>query len=326
MKNTCQFLFLMDAYETLNLQTETSLLIMQELLTRNHQVYWLERSAMYLAQGDPRGVIQSVQSVEPFVLGQENDLSMNDFDAVLMRFDPPFDSNYLHATYILDHLNPSIFQFNSVSSLRNFNEKILPMRWPQLTPPTLVSMNRNVLMNFAQQHEDVIVKPLDDCSGRGVKKLSYQALKRDSVALTQSLLDENQQARYIVMQKFLPAVKDGDKRIYLIAGDIAGAVNRIPQQGKYLANIHQGAACEKTTVSNKEYQAVQTIRPFLIEQGLFLVGVDFIDGLITEINITSPSAVRQINQVMGEKIHTKIVDEMFSAMASRCSCGIRSAA
>lgn len=326
MKNTCQFLFLMDPYETLNLQTETSLLIMQELLARNHQVYWLERSAMYLVQGDPRGIIQPVKSVQPFILGPGIDQSLNDYDAVLLRFDPPFNSNYLHTTYILDHLNPAVFQFNSVSSLRNFNEKLLPMRWPELTPPTLVSMNKNILMNFAQQHGDVIVKPLDDCSGRGIKKLSYLDLKRDSMALTKSLLDEHQYSRYIVMQKFLPAVKDGDKRVYLIAGDIAGAVNRVPEQGKYLANIHQGAACEKTMVSDKEYRAIQTIAPFLVEQGLFLVGIDFIDGLITEINITSPSAVRQINQVMGEKIHTKIVDEMFAAMESRCSCGARRAA
>jgi len=316
----------MDPYETLNLQTETSLLIMQELLARNHQVYWLESSAMYLIQDDPRGVIQPVQSVEPFVLGQGRDQSLNDYDAVLLRFDPPFDSNYLHTTYILDYLNPAVFQFNSVASLRNFNEKILPLRWPELTPPTLISMDRDVLLNFAQQHEDVIVKPLDDCSGRGVKKLSYHDLKKDSAVLTGSLLDESQHPRYIVMQKFLPAVKNGDKRVYLIAGDIAGAVNRIPGQGKYLANIHQGAACEKTKVSDKEYRAVQAIRPFLIEQGLFLVGVDFIDGLITEINVTSPSAVRQINQVMGEKIHAKIVDEMFLAMKDRCRCGRQEAA
>lgn len=318
--NYCSFLFLMDAYSTLNLETETSLLIMQELMDRGHRVFWVEAKALYLRQGEPRAALQEIQSLEPFRLGPKVDGSLNEFDAVLVRLDPPFNVNYLHITYILDFLSPSVCQFNPVSALRNFNEKMLPMLWGELTPPTVVAMDLKVISDFAKEHQTIVVKPLDDCSGRGIIKLSYEQILADDQLLSQAFIDKNGQSRYLLAQKYLPAVKEGDKRIFLVDGDIAGYVNRVPKTGEFLANIHQGALCEKTEISAHEKKQLEQIRPFIIEHGLFMLGVDFIDGFITEINLTSPSAVRQINQVMGRRVEEKIVDRMLSTMIPLCCC------
>ncbi len=320
LDNHCSFLFLMDPYSSLNLETETSLLIMQELKDRGHAVFWAEANALYLRQEDPRASVQYVESAEPVRLGKKCDRSLNGFDSVLVRFDPPFDVNYLHCTYILDHLAPSVTQFNPVSALRNFNEKLLAMRWPEFTPPTVVAMDQELIRDFAKEHQTIVIKPLDDCSGRGIVKLSYEEILSDDQLLSRILVGQNGGPRYLAAQKYLPAVSKGDKRIFLVDGDIVGYVNRIPKKGEFLANIHQGARCEKTEVSDRENLILEKIRPFIIENGLFLLGVDFIDGFVTEINLTSPSAVRQINQHMGAKIQKKIVDSMLSKMSPSCCC------
>ena len=314
----CSFLFLMDPYSTLNLETETSLLIMQELMDRGHKVFWVEMNALYIRQGEPRASVQNVQSVEPFRLGEKIDESLNTFNAVLARLDPPFNANYLHSTYILDFLSPSVFQFNPVSALRNFNEKMLPMLWAELTPPTVVALDEKVISDFAKEHRTIVIKPLDDCSGRGIIKISYEQILADDQLLSSVLIDKNGQSRYLMAQKYLSAVKEGDKRVFLVDGDVVGHVNRVPRKGEFLANIHQGALCEKTHVSAREEKMLQQIRPFIIEHGLFMVGVDFIDGFITEINLTSPSAARQINQAMGRRIQEKIVDRMLLKMSPSC--------
>ncbi len=314
MTSTAKFLFIMDPPETLNLETETSLLLMQELIERQHRVFWAQQEDIALFHDQPMGRVSGVTSAEPLRRMQSSWMNLNDFDAVLVRKDPPFDTTYLQLTLILDHLDRRVAQFNDAKALRNFNEKILPLRWPGFSPPTLVSMNLDQLAGFAREHRTIVLKPLNDCSGRDIRKVTFDDEGEFRVQLERAMLDAQGHPRFLLAQKFLPAVSHGDKRVYLVNGEPCGLVNRIPGQGGFLANIHQGAICVPGTLSAREDQIIATIAPFLRDHGIFLAGADFIGGYLTELNITSPSALRQINEVSRADVHRRVVDAMLGKM------------
>jgi len=309
----------MDPPETLNLKTETSLLLMQELIDRGQDVYWLQQEDIALVHDQPMGLVSPVTGTDPLGLVEPHWSNLNSFDAVLVRKDPPFDTEYLQLTLILDHLDPDVAQFNDVNALRDFNEKMLPLRWPEFTPPTLITMNAEQLERFTIEHRSVVLKPLNDCSGRGISKIDWDERGDFRSKIGEALATSNGGSRFLVAQKFLPTVSQGDKRVYLVNGEPVGMVNRIPLPGSYLANIHQGAQCEPAKLSAREIHIINTIAPFLRDQGIFLAGADFIDGYLTELNITSPSAIRQINEVNGEQVQHTIVDAML-ARVSREPC------
>lgn len=311
------FLFIMDDYGSLNLETETSLLLMQELLDRGHSVSWLQDDELALANNQPVGLVAPVLSTSPFKCGQAKFCSLQHFDAVLVRKDPPFNSRYLQLTLILDHLDETVLQFNNVSALRDFNEKLLPLRWPQFSAPTLVSMSELQVTEFTRQHQTIVLKPLDDCSGRGILKLSWDKDGQFKNILEQALKDSHGEPRFLMAQKFLAGVSNGDKRVFLLDGEAIGVVNRIPRQGNFLANIHQGARCEASELTAREKMIIATVAPFLRQHGIFMAGADFIDGYLTELNITSPSALRQINAVSGTRLEREIVNAMLRQISTR---------
>ena len=315
MNTRAKFLFVMDPLETLNLETETSLVLMQELIERGHEAYWLQQEDLALVHDEPMGLVFPVTSTDPLERAEPAWSRLNSFDAVLVRKDPPFDTAYLQLTLILDHLGPSVAQFNDVNALRNFNEKMLPLRWPEFTPPTLTTMNANQLEQFTIEHRSVVLKPLNDCSGRGISRVDWDERGDFRKQIGEALIDADGKTRFLVAQKYLPAVSQGDKRVYLVIGEAVGIVNRIPRPGSFLANIHQGAQCEHAELSARENHIINTIAPFLVEHGIFLAGADFIDGYLTELNITSPSAIRQINEVSGEQVQHSIVDAMLARIA-----------
>jgi len=319
MDTPTKFLFVMDPFETLNLETETSLVLMQELIERGQGVYWLQQEGVALVYDQPMGLVSRVTGADPLGREEPGWSNLNSFDAVLVRKDPPFDTEYLQLTLILDYLDPGVAQFNDVKALRNFNEKMLPLRWPEFTPPTLITMNADQLEQFTIEHQRLVLKPLNDCSGRGISRIDWDERGDFRVRIGEALSDADGKVRFLVAQKYLPAVSMGDKRVYLVNGEPVGMVNRIPQPGSYLANIHQGAQCEPAQLSARESHIINTITPFLLDQGIFLAGADFIDGYLTELNITSPSAIRQINEVSGEQVQHRIVDAML-ARTGRKSC------
>ena len=321
MNTAAKFLFVMDPYETLNLKTETSLLLMQELIERGQGVYWLQQEELSLVHDQPMGLVFPVTGTDPLQRAEPAWSNLNQFDAVLVRKDPPFDTGYLQLTLILDHLDPGVAQFNDVKALRNFNEKMLPLRWPEFTPPTLISMSADQLARFAMKHQCLVLKPLDDCSGRGILKIEWDEHGDFREQINEALIDSNGKPRFLLAQKYLPAVSQGDKRVYLVNGKALGMVNRIPQAGSFLANIHQGAKCLPAQLSAREDHIIRTIAPFLLEHGIFLAGADFIDGYLTELNITSPSAIRQINEVSGEQVQHRIVDAMLERIRRKPCCG-----
>ena len=320
MKTFAKFLFVMDPYEALNLETETSLLLMQELISRGHGVYWLQQEDLALVHSQPMGLVFPVTGAEPLQRAEPVWCNLNDFDAVLVRKDPPFDTEYLQLTLILDHLELGVAQFNDVKALRDFNEKMLPLRWPDFTPPTLVSMSTDQLERFAVEYQSLVLKPLNDCSGRGILKIDWDARGDFRDQISEALINANGKPRFLVAQKYLSAVSQGDKRVYLVNGKPLGMVNRIPKRGSYLANIHQGAECLPTQLSARENHVIRTIAPFLREQGIFLAGADFIGGYLTELNITSPSAIRQINEVSGKQVQHRIVDAMIERIHPKPCC------
>jgi glutathione synthase len=197
---------------------------------------------------------------------------------------------------------------------------MLPLRWPEFTPPTLITMNVDQLERFIVEHRRVMLKPLNDCSGRGISKIDWDEGGSFRERIGEALIDAYGRTRFLVAQKYLPAVSQGDKRVYLVNGKAAGSVNRIPMSGSYLANIHQGAKCEHAQLSARENHIIDSIAPFLREHGIFLAGADFIDGYLTELNITSPSAIRQINEVSGEQVQHRIVDAMLAKIARQRCC------
>jgi glutathione synthase len=306
-----KFLFLMDPLQTLNLATETSLLLINELMDRGHQVHWTEISDLILDQNELFAEVREIRPAgSPLALGDPICVSVGEMDALLVRPDPPFNETFLHLTYLLDFVPDHVVQFNPGTALRAYNEKLTMLRFSNLAPPTLTTMNLRALEGFLRKHSDIIIKPLGECSGRGIERVTLRNKER----LSSLLVSDDGTRRFVTAQKFLKAIKDGDKRVYLAGGEPVGMVNRVPSEGSYLGNIHQGAKCEATQLTPKEESAIKTIRPFLEEHGIFLVGLDFIDEQITEINITSPSAVRQINEVTGLEVHKEIVAKMLNRM------------
>jgi glutathione synthase len=325
MNTNARFLFVMDPFESLNLETETSLVLMQDLIERGQGVYWLQQEDLALVHDQPMGLVFPITGTDP--LGREEPAwsNLNCFDAVLVRKDPPFDTEYLQLTLILDHLDPGVVQFNDVRALRNFNEKMLPLRWPEFTPPTLITMNTDQLERFIIEHRSLVLKPLNDCSGRGISRIDWDERGDFRRQVGEVLIAADGKPHFLVAQKYLPEVSRGDKRVYLVNGEPVGMVNRIPKPGSYLANIHQGARCEPTQLSAREDHIIKTIAPFLLEHGIFLAGADFIGGYLTELNITSPSAIRQINGVSGEQVQHRIVDAMLARISRKTGSGRKAA-
>jgi len=304
-----KFCFWMDPYQSLNLETETSLLMINSLLSRGHQVDWVQIEGLALHQDRLMGEVRQVNSTAPFELEEPQWAPLSQYDCLVIRKDPPFDLNYFHATLLLQHLPESVVQVNPASILAEYNEKLVALNWPEYTPETWTGMSPEGLWEFIQLHQQVVVKPLGECSGRGIELLNY-----DTPQLYESLpelfLGDQGEPRFLTAQRFLPEVATGDKRIFLVAGEPVGMVNRVPAKGSFLGNIHQGAICQATELTEQESKIVADLGPKLMAKGLFLVGLDMIGGMVTEINLTSPSAVRQINEVLGRNIMEEIVPRM----------------
>lgn len=309
--------FLMDPYDTLNLDTETSLLLMDELMCRGHVAYWIEQPALSLRNGRLEGRLTRVQSTAPFILEASSSIAVDALDALIIRKDPPFDKSYLHLTYLLDYVPADVVQINSPAALRDVNEKVFMLRWPQYCPDTLVSRDLQTVLAFARRHDKVVLKPLDDCSGRRIRFVQPMAGAAAEAEIAAMLDAEG----YVVAQAFLPAVRQGDKRVYLVNGEPIAWVNRVPGGGSDLANIHQGATCEAAELTVSERHISELVGNELVARGILLAGLDFIAGKLTEVNVTSPSALRQINEVTGQRVEREVVDGILSRIDRHAGTG-----
>jgi glutathione synthase len=304
-----EILFVMDPIEVLIMDTETSLLLIGEAGRRGHRCAVAHLEELYLVDRTARARTRSIgvdEGSRPQArLGSVDDRPLDSFDVVMMRKDPPVDLDYLNALLILEPAAETVPVINDPAGLRHSNEKLLPLEIPGAAAPSVVTADPRVVADFVREHDDVVVKPLNEFSGRGIVRYSTRDSDLDADSVGGLATHEG---KHVLVQRFLPEVKAGDKRVLVVAGEPIGWVNRLPRAGSFRANIHQGARVEATSLTDRERELIAAFGPLLAKRGLELAGFDFIGGYVTEINVTSPSALRQINQVMGEHLERGMMD------------------
>jgi glutathione synthase len=284
----------MDPMTTVDIDGDSTFALMLEASARGHALWHYEVGQMWLdgatlkARAHPVTVQRQPGNFYQF--GESVTINLAEMDVVLMRQDPPFDMAYITATHLLEHIHPKTLVVNNPAAVRNAPEKLMVMRFPELMPPTLIARDVATIKEFRARHNDIIIKPLFGNGGIGVFRL------RPEDENLGSLLDMffAGSREPLMIQRYEPAVRAGDKRIILIDGEPLGAVNRVPAAGDSRSNMHAGGRPEKTTLTEREAAICAAIAPTLKAEGLLFTGIDVIGGYLTEINVTSPTGLQQI--------------------------------
>lgn len=298
----------MDPIESINIDADSTFMLATEAQARGHRLYHYLPQNLSFRQGKvaawARPLTVRREKGNHYSLGEAINLDLASVDVVLMRQDPPFDMAYITATHLLEHVHPKTLVVNDPVHVRNAPEKLLVTHFPDLMPPTLIASDRRDILDFRAEHQDIIVKPLFGNGGAGVFHI-----KPDDENLNSLLELFTQQSREPVMvQRYVPEVRQGDKRIILVDGVAAGAVNRVPAAGEARSNMHVGGRPEKTSLTKREQEICEAIGPTLKERGLIFVGIDVIGDYLTEINVTSPTGIQEINRFDGAKLEGLIWD------------------
>ncbi len=299
-------LFVMDDLDTLDLPGDSTVALMAASTGRGWEAWWCHPSAMWGQGGRAFARAQRVDTrATAFDRQQWAEVQLADFDVVWMRKDPPFDMTYIFSTYLLDMVGTRTLVLNAPAGLRARNEKLFAAAYDDLTPPTLISNNIARIMAFAAaQPAKVVLKPWDGNGGRGV--LVTQTGDPNLRSMIEVLSDEGR--RFILAQRHLPEIADGDKRILLVDGEPVGAVLRVPGKADHRGNLHVGATAHATTLTPRELEICARIGPTLQAEALVFVGIDVIGGWLTEINVTSPTGIRQVNRFDGTLVEERILD------------------
>ncbi|MGI4818244.1 MAG: glutathione synthase [Janthinobacterium lividum] len=290
----------MDPLENVNIESDTTFLMALTAQARGHKLWVYDFRTLSLDEGRLycRARPVTVQKVQgrhaDFGPEQKLDLE-NDIDVILMRQDPPFDMAYVTATYLLERIHPKTLVVNDPAEVRSAPEKLVATLWPQLQPPTLISSDPVALVDFHKRHGDVVLKPLHGAAGSGVVRL-----KADDPNL-EALIEIHASASRdpLVIQKFIPAVSAGDKRILLVDGEPVGAINRIPAKDQVRSNLRVGGTAAPVELTARDKEICATISTYLKERGLIFVGIDVIGDYLTEINVTSPTGAQQLLEFSG---------------------------
>jgi glutathione synthase len=302
----------MDPIETINIRGDSTFALMLEAQTRGHHLAVYTPDTLSQRDGHISAIVRpvKVRDIEGDHVSQGDQARMNigSFDVVLLRQDPPFDMGYITTTHMLERVQPGTLVVNDPASVRNAPEKVFVTEFPDLMPPTLITRDRAEIEEFRDEQGDVVMKPLYGNGGAAVFKLS-----RDDPNFG-SLFDlfKTMSREPWVVQRFLPKVVEGDKRIILVDGIAAGAVNRVPQKGDIRSNMVRGGAAEPADLTAREREICERIGPALKTMGLVFVGIDVIDGFLTEINVTSPTGLRAIKRLGGPDIAAAIWDSIES--------------
>lgn len=279
---------------------DTSYALMEAGQARGHEFYVYGPAELSYEAGHIFAMARPAQITRdaelPARLGSAKKLDLRkDVDVVLMRQDPPFDMAYLTAAHLLEMLHPHTLVVNDPFWVRSSPEKILPLMFPELMPPTLVSRDLAAIHAFAEKHQDIIVKPLNRNGGAGIFRLKPGDGNLD--ALVEMFFETSREP--LMLQAFLPAVSAGDKRVILINGEPVGCINRLPAKGTVRANVHVGGCAQPAELDDRDLEICATIGPKLKKRGLVLVGIDVIGGYLTEINSTSPTCVQELRRFSG---------------------------
>lgn len=296
----------MDQIGPIDIDADSTFRIAEEAQARGHSLFYYTPDKLAYDQGavTARGWPLTVQRVkgDHFRLGEEQTVDLATFDVVWLRQDPPFDMGYITTTHILDMIHPKTLVVNDPFWVRNYPEKLLVLSFPDLTPPTMIARDLNALKGFRAKHGDVILKPLYGNGGAGVFKLN----SGDSNLASLHELFAGINREPLIMQQFLPDVSKGDKRVILVDGEPVGAINRVPAAGETRSNMHVGGRPEKVDLTDRDREICARIGPLLREKGQVFVGIDVIGDWLTEINVTSPTGIQELERFDGVNIAEKI--------------------
>lgn len=292
----------MDPVHTININADSTFALGLEAQARGHRLFYYEpkelsmRDGCVYARGRPMTLRR--ETGNHVTLGSMEKLDLASADVVLMRQDPPFDMGYITATHMLEVVHPKTLVVNNPSEVRNAPEKLFATRFEGLLPPTLISRDPEEIKAFRKEFGDIIVKPLFGNGGIGVFRI------REGDENLASLLEMFGQMNRepVIVQKYLPDVRKGDKRIILVDGRAVGAINRVPAEGEARSNMHVGGRPEKTMLTRREQEICEAIGPELKKRGLIFVGIDVIGDYLTEINVTSPTGIQEIDRFDGTNL------------------------
>ena len=297
----------MDPIERIKIAGDSTFALLLEAEKRGHSISYYTPEKLALAEGKVFASVQSLnvrdKAGDHFTLGEAKRSDLASFDVILLRQDPPFDMNYITTTHLLEKL-PDTLVVNNPRSVRNAPEKMFVMDYADLMPPTLITRDLEEIKAFRAKHKDIVMKPLYGKGGESVFRISPDDLNFGSLYdMFAGIFREAW-----VVQKFLPEVKEGDKRIILVDGEFAGAVNRVPAEGDLRSNMVRGGSPKKTDLSAREREICDRLGPELKKRGLLFTGIDVIGGWLTEINVTSPTGIRAIKNLGGPDVAAMVWD------------------
>jgi glutathione synthase len=300
----------MDPIERINIRGDSTFVLLLEAQARGHTLSYYTPDRLAMRDGKVSASVRPVtvrdKSGDHFTLGEARHADLSSFDVVLLRQDPPFDLAYITSTHMLERLQPKTLVVNDPAQVRNAPEKVFVTEFPDLMPPTLVTRDLEAIKAFRAEHGDIVMKPLYGKGGEAVFRLTREDLNFGSLY---DFFAATFREPWVI-QKYLPAVKEGDKRIILVDGEFAGAINRVPAADDLRSNMVRGGVPKATDLTGREREICTRLGPALRERHLLFVGIDVIGDFLTEINVTSPTGIRAVKNFGGADIAALIWDKI----------------
>jgi glutathione synthase len=297
--------FIMNPLDGVKAWKDTSYYLMLACVERGHTVCFLDQNDLYLDHDKLYGVVTWLEvyadTEKPFTIKSKERTAMSEMDAIWIRTDPPFDRRYFYTTLLLDYLPETTRVLNRPEGIRNWNEKLAALIFPEYTPPTRVTNDVDLIKEMAEKHGRVTVKPVDGFGGKGIV---FYSPGDDESALDQATHDGR---HWVICQEYLPAASEGDKRILLLNGEPLGAILRVHAEGVELNNMDAGGTANRSELTERELEICRDMKQGLIDQGVFFAGIDIIGGMLIEVNVTSPTGLQEMSRFNGQDYHHQII-------------------
>ncbi|MFT5110903.1 MAG: glutathione synthase [Parasphingorhabdus sp.] len=302
--------FIMDSLDQVKPWKDTTYHLMLAAATRSHEVFKLAQMDMFLEHNRLAAWVYPVavhdNHAAPFTIGEKQRVYLDEMDVVWERTDPPFNRRYFYTSLLLDFLPESVRVINRPSAIRDWNEKLGALKFPEFTPQTLVSSSRSEIQAFANKQGRITLKPIDGHGGKGIRFCNSDD---DNIA---SVIDESTHngSHWIIAQQYLPAADQGDKRILLLEGETIGAILRLHADGVELNNLDAGGSANATEITPREQEICEAMSNDLLRSGILFAGIDIIGGMLIEVNVTSPTGLQEASQFSGRDLNLEIIDHL----------------